>query len=105
CADFPQAPKKKQSATRFTRLTSGPNGSQAGTASDPLAALRALPTLAEPQGTALLVLVNFHRFLGSPEVVQALTHQLMHGKQNRTFIVILSPVLQMPQPPSKPYIV
>ena len=29
---------------------------------DPLAALRALPTLAERDGTALLILHNFHRF-------------------------------------------
>ena len=35
---------------------------------DPLAALRALAALAEPNGTALLVLHNFHRFLGNPEV-------------------------------------
>src|SRR5689334_10885638 len=41
-----------------------------GGAGDPLAALRALPALAERDGTALLVLHNFHRFLNSPEVVQ-----------------------------------
>ena len=41
-------------------------------AADPLAAIRSLNALASPDGTALLVLVNFHRFLGSPEVVQAL---------------------------------
>src|SRR5689334_1377793 len=34
-------------------------------AADPLAAVRALAALAVPQGTALLVLVNFHRFLAS----------------------------------------
>jgi hypothetical protein len=41
------------------------------TAQDPLAAIRALNALADPEGTALLVLVNFHRFLNSPEIVQA----------------------------------
>ena len=41
-------------------------------AADPLAAIRALGALATPDGTALLVLRNFHRFLGSVEVVQAL---------------------------------
>ncbi|MEX2139961.1 MAG: hypothetical protein WD894_11910 [Pirellulales bacterium] len=39
---------------------------------DPLAAIRALSALASEDGTALLVLVNFHRFLGSAEIVQAL---------------------------------
>src|SRR3954471_14304831 len=41
-------------------------------AAAPLAAIRSLTALATPDGTALLVLVNFHRFLGGPEVVQAL---------------------------------
>src|SRR5205823_11324260 len=50
------------------RLPGGPGGVQAGDAAgDPLAALRALPALADPAGTALLLLHNFHRFLGSPE--------------------------------------
>src|ERR1700722_15092623 len=37
---------------------------------DPLSALRALPALADENGTAILVLHNFHRFLNSHEVVQ-----------------------------------
>ena len=40
---------------------------------DPLAAIRSLPALATPDGSAILVLCNFHRFLGSPEVVQRST--------------------------------
>src|SRR4051812_9533019 len=36
-------------------------------ATDPLAALRSLNSLASPDGTALLVLRNLHRFLGSVE--------------------------------------
>ena len=63
---------------------------------DPLAAIRALGSLATPDGTALLVLRNFHRFLGSVEVVQALDTAIAAGKQNRTFVVILSPVVQIP---------
>src|SRR2546421_633181 len=39
--------------------------------SDPLAAIRSLGTLATPDSSALLVLVNFHRFLNSAEIVQA----------------------------------
>jgi SpoVK/Ycf46/Vps4 family AAA+-type ATPase len=65
-------------------------------ATDPLAAIRALNTLAAPDGTTLLVLRNFHRFLNSAEVVQALDTQLSAGKQARTFVVILAPVVQIP---------
>jgi hypothetical protein len=76
-------------------LTAG-EGHAAGGISDPLAALRALPALGSPEGTAILVLRNFHRFLGSPEVAQALDSQIAAGKQARTFVVILAPVVQIP---------
>jgi hypothetical protein len=65
-------------------------------AADPLAAIRSLGALATPEGTALLVLRNFHRFLNSAEVVQALDTQIHRGKQARTFVVILAPVVQIP---------
>ncbi|PHS11667.1 MAG: AAA family ATPase [Blastopirellula sp.] len=63
---------------------------------DPLAAIRAINTLATPNGTAILVLQNFHRFTQSAEIVQALYRQIVAGKQNRTIVVILSPVVQIP---------
>jgi hypothetical protein len=63
---------------------------------DPLAAVRSLAKLAEPEGTALLVLVNFHRFLQSAEIVQSLARQIVLGKQQRTFAVILAPIVQIP---------
>ncbi len=73
---------------------------------DPLAVLKALPTLAPPASTSrntaqaehttLLVLPNFHRFLSSAEIVQNLFKQLVAGKQSRTFIVVLSPVVAIP---------
>src|SRR6516162_3521764 len=47
-------------------------------AGDPLAALRALPALADPDGTAVLLLHNFHRFLNNPEVVQTVFAQLVN---------------------------
>ncbi|HMC11715.1 MAG TPA: AAA family ATPase, partial [Pirellulaceae bacterium] len=50
------------------------DGQTAGSAPDPLAAINSLSSLAQPEGSALLVLVNFHRFLQSAEVVQALAH-------------------------------
>lgn len=73
----------------------GRSGAVAVTA-DPLAAIRSLPALATPDGTALLVLQNFQRFLNSAEVIQALEHQLLAGKENRTFVIILAPAVQLP---------
>ncbi len=63
---------------------------------DPLAAIRSLESMATPDGTAVLVLQNFHRFLQSAEIVQALVRQLTTGKQTRTFVIILAPVVQIP---------
>ena len=51
------------------------------------------------------MLQNFHRFLGSPEIVQALARQIMQGKQNPTFIVILSPVVDIPTELEKHFVV
>src|SRR2546423_5865853 len=75
------------------------------TPSDPLAAIRSLHALATEEGSALLVLVNFHRFLQSAEIVQALARQLASGKQNRTFILVLSPIVQIPTELEKLFIV
>jgi hypothetical protein len=52
--------------------------------------------MASTDGTALLVLQNFHRFLGSPEIVQALIRQITTGKLARTFVVVLAPVVALP---------
>ena len=70
-----------------------------------MAAIRAVNALATPDGTAILVLQNFHRFLQSAEIVQALTRQIVTGKQNRTFVVILSPVVQIPTELEKLFVV
>ncbi|MDB5335836.1 MAG: ftsH2 3 [Planctomycetaceae bacterium] len=64
--------------------------------SDPLTAIRSVNSLATQDGTAILVLQNFHRFLSSAEIVQALSHQVIAGKQNRTILIIISPVVQLP---------
>src|SRR5271163_2765536 len=72
---------------------------------DPLAVLRSLPALASENGTALLVLHNFHRFLSNPEVVQTAFSQLVAGKQQRTFIVVLSPIVQIPVELEKLFVV
>jgi hypothetical protein len=72
---------------------------------DPLAVLRAVPGLADPKGTALVLLHNYHRFLGSPEVVQTAFAQLVAGKQQRTFLVVLAPVVQIPLELEKLFVV
>ena len=74
-------------------------GSDSGTAvsaSDPLSAIRSLGTMANPDGTSILVLRNFHKFLNNIEVVQALDSAIAAGKTARTFVVVLSPVVQIP---------
>jgi len=72
---------------------------------DPLTAIRSLNALATPEGTAILVLENFHRFTQSAEIVQALARQIQAGKQNRTIIVVLSPVVQIPIEVEKAFVV
>jgi hypothetical protein len=61
-------------------LNLGERTNDATSAADPLAAIRALNAMATPDGTALLVLRNYHRFLGSAEIVQALDSQVVAGK-------------------------
>ena len=73
--------------------------------SDPLAAIRSLGALATADSSAILVLANFHRFLSSPEVIQALAQQIAAGKQSRTFVVILSPIVQIPTELEKLFVV
>ena len=52
--------------------------------------------MANPDGTALLVLRNFNRFLNNIEVVQALDSAIAAGKTGRTFVVVLSAVVNIP---------
>ena len=72
---------------------------------DPLAALRSATAMADPNGTSVLLLHNFHKFLTSPEVIQTLFTQLIAGKERRTFFVVLSPVVQIPVELEKLFVV
>ncbi len=85
----------------------GQNNSQSADAggNDPLAAIRSINALASADSSAILVLTNFHRFLSSPEIVQALVRQITLGKSNRTFVVILSPLVQVPVELEKLFVV
>ena len=61
---------------------------------DPLVAVKSATAMGEE--TSVLVLENFHRFLGSPEIIQAMASQLHAGKQTRSIVVVLAPVLELP---------
>ena len=74
-------------------------------AADPLAAIRALNAMATTDGTSLLVMKNLHRFISSTEIVQALQHQLITGKQNRTIVVALAPAVSIPPELEKLFVV
>lgn len=82
-------------------------GKAAEGASDPVAAIKSIAALAsnDEKGSALLVLPNFHRFIQSAEVIQALAHQVLDGRGNRTFVLILSPVVQLPPELEKLFVV
>jgi hypothetical protein len=88
------------------RLPGQGNGQAADAGgTDPLAAIRSLNALASPDSSALIVLSNFHRFLASAEIVQTLAQQITAAKVNRTFVLILSPVVQIPTELEKLFVV
>lgn len=74
-------------------------------AGEPLAALRALSAMADAKGTSILLLHNFHRFLNNAEVIQTAFARISVGKKQRTFIVVLSPVVQIPVELEKLFVV
>jgi len=53
----------------------------------------------------LLVLVNFYRFLIRSEIVQAMARQVVASEQNRTFLVVLAPLVQIPVELEKLFVV
>jgi len=63
---------------------------------DPLAIIRALPSIANGSGTTLAVFENLHRFLGATEIIQALSRQIHTGKNSRCVVIVLAPVVQIP---------
>jgi hypothetical protein len=72
---------------------------------DPLAVIRAASQLSQGSTTTLLVLRNFHRFLNSTEIIQAIERQVSQGKHTRTFIVIVAPVVNLPPEIEKQFLV
>ena len=80
-------------------------GQPADTSADPLAAIRSVNAMAAADSSAILLLPNFHKFLSSPEVIQTLAQQISLGKQNRTFVIVLSPVVSVPTELEKLFVV
>jgi hypothetical protein len=72
---------------------------------DPLAAIRAAGTLANGETPTLLVLVNFHHYLRSPEVVQSVSQAVTSGKQTRTILVVLASVVELPPELERQFVV
>ena len=83
----------------------GPAPAVAAAAADPLATVRALPGLAAPGETAVLVLRHFHRLLGGPDVVQAVETQLARGKADRHVVVVMAPVVEIPPELERQFVV
>jgi len=72
---------------------------------DPLAVIRSVGQLSQGSETTLLVLQNFHKFLGSTEILQAIQRQISAGKHTRSFLVVMSPIVQIPIELEKQFIV
>jgi hypothetical protein len=87
------------------RISGQPDGGVDAGVHDPLAAVRMAERLAAADGAGLLVLENFHRFLDSVEIVQALAHQIQLGKRQRTFAVVLAAIVELPRELEKLFVV
>lgn len=62
---------------------------------DPLAVINAAGAMADEESTSIVVLENYHRFLQSTEIIQAVARQVIGGKATRTILVVLAPVVQL----------
>ena len=76
-----------------------------GDMTDPLAVIRAAGSLSVGAGTTLILLENFHKFLGSVEILQALSRQISQGKHTRTFFLVTAPIVEIPVELEKQFVV
>ncbi len=74
------------------------NGDQptASDAIDPIGAVKALSAMTNDDIPTIMVLRSYHRFIGSGEIVAEVAKAITQGKVHRKFVVILSPVVQLP---------
>ncbi len=81
------------SVTKGLRRVGGMRGGNPEGAREPMEALAAIEKLTEP---SLVVLKDFHPYLGDPAVIRGL-RELAHSlKTTYTTVILLSPVLQIP---------
>ena len=85
-------------------LRVGGDTGSAGEMTDPLAAVKASQAMGVDT-TSIIVLENFHRFLSSVEVIQAMASQIHAGKQTRSILIILSPQVDLPTELEKLFVV
>ena len=83
----------------------GGEHAEAEQGTDPLAAIRATRPFASDDTPSIVVLRNFHRFLGSAEIMQALARQVAEGRSSQTVYIILSPTVQLPIELEKSFVV
>lgn len=74
-------------------------------ASDPLSVVRAIAAAGDGETPMITVLHHFHRFMASAEMVQALVHAIDVGKRQRSFAVVLAPVVDLPPELEKLFVV
>ncbi len=72
-----------------------PGATGTGDGTDPLTAIRS-EAAAGHAGTRLIVLENLHRYLDSPEIVQALLGTSREGKRSGRHLVLISPDFRLP---------
>jgi hypothetical protein len=63
---------------------------------DPLSVVQRLGSLANGETPILLVLRNYHQFIGNIDIIQAVERQITQGKSRRAFIVVLAPIVHIP---------
>ncbi|MGL6195476.1 MAG: AAA family ATPase [Thermoguttaceae bacterium] len=75
------------------------------TVTDPLSVVKSVSSIQQDNIPLIVVLKNFHRFVNSAEISQALENNLLLGKATRTFFVVISPVIQIPVELEKLFVV
>ena len=85
-------------------LRAGGDAGSTGEMTDPLAAVKASQAVVA-DATSIIVLENFHRFLSSVEIIQAIASRIHAGKQTRSILVILSPQVDLPPELEKLFVV
>ncbi len=71
---------------------------------DPLAAVKAAGGLGDSE-TSILVLENFHRFMKSTEIIQAMVSQVHAGKQTRSILIVLAPTVDLEPELEKQFVI